>query len=35
MTTKENVIKILDETKKVAEDNDEVTHVFVLLRVGN
>jgi hypothetical protein len=35
MTTKENVMKILDETKKVAEDNDEVTHVFVLLRVGN
>ena len=32
---KRNVIKILDETKKVAEDNDEVTHVFVLLRVGN
>ena len=32
---KDNVIKVLEETKKVAEESDNVTQVFVLLRVGD
>jgi hypothetical protein len=32
---KDNVVKVLEETKKVAEESDNVTQVFVLLRVGD
>ena len=32
---KDNVIKVLEETKKEAEESDNVTQVFVLLRVGD